>query len=39
MGPGGQNGMCLFGTGVEDRGVLRVRDGVSGGGVVSRKMG
>ena len=33
MGPGGQYGMCLLGTGVVDRGVLRVRAGVNGGGV------
>jgi len=37
-GPGGQYGMCLFGTGVDERGVLRERDGVSG-GVVCRMAG
>ena len=31
--------MCLLGTGVEDRGVLRVSAGVRGGGVCSRKAG
>ena len=32
-GPGGQNGICLFGMGVADRGVLSVSVGVNGGGV------
>ncbi len=31
--------MCLFGMGVDDLGVLRVRAGVSGGVVLSRKTG
>jgi hypothetical protein len=39
IGPGGQNGICLFGTGVEDRGVLRVSDAVRGGGVFCRRIG
>lgn len=33
-GPGGQKGMCLLGIGVEERGVLKVRVVVRGGGVV-----
>jgi hypothetical protein len=39
IGPGGQNGRCLFGTGVVDRGVFRIRDGVNGGGVGWRSCG
>ena len=34
MGPGGQNGICLFGTGVVDRGVSRMSEGESEGGVL-----
>ena len=36
MGPGGQNGICLFGTGVVDRGVSRMSEGESEGGVLER---
>jgi len=32
-GPGGQKGKCLFGMGVDGRGVFKVRAGVIGGGV------
>lgn len=39
MGPGGQKGRCLLGTGVEERGVLRVKAGVRGGGVDCRSWG
>lgn len=33
IGPGGQYGICLFGTGVDDRGVLNVNAGAEGGDV------
>ena len=36
MGPGGQNGICLFGTGVVERGVSRMSEGDSEGGVLER---
>jgi hypothetical protein len=39
MGPGGQKGRCLLGTGVDDRGILRIRDGANGGGVGWRSCG
>lgn len=32
-GPGGQKGICLFGIGVDERGVVRVKVDDSGGGV------
>lgn len=35
-GPGGQKGICLFGIGVEDLGVLRVSEDGSEGGVEER---
>lgn len=36
IGPGGQKGMCLFGTGVVDREVFNVSAGAKAGGVLDR---